>query len=125
MDQCDQFLVLGCHFGRSEAPFCYDTSKNKYVKFQKKEIFIDMYRSNDVVQFDKNFIYIRPFVKVGEPSESVKVFKYYLEKTKTDLSKIARFEENGPDKKITSPEINHSMPSSSRLPPSSSSQKKV
>ena len=84
-----------------------------------------MYRSNDVVQFDKNFIYIRPFVKVGEPSESVKVFKYYLEKTKTDLSKIARFEENGPDKKITSPEINHSMTSSVRLPPSSSSQKKV
>ena len=32
---CDQFLVLGCHFGRSEAPFCYDTTKNKYVKFQK------------------------------------------------------------------------------------------
>ena len=30
---CDQFLVLGCHFGRSEAPFIYDTSKNKYLKF--------------------------------------------------------------------------------------------
>jgi hypothetical protein len=40
-----------------------------------------MYRSNDVVQFDKSYIYIRPFVKVGEPSDSVKVFKYYVEKT--------------------------------------------
>ena len=96
---CDQFLVLGCHFGRSEAPFCYDTNKNKYVKFQKQELFIDMYRSNDVVQFDKNFIYVRPFVKVGEPSDSVKVFKYYMEKTKMDLSKIAKYEENGPDKR--------------------------
>lgn len=79
---CDQFLVLGCHFGRSEAPFCYDTTKNKYVKFQKQELFVDMYRSNDIVRFDQSYIYIRPFVKVGEPSESVKVYKYYLEKTK-------------------------------------------
>ena len=31
--ECDQFLVLGCHFGRSEAPFVYDTTKNKYLKF--------------------------------------------------------------------------------------------
>ena len=75
---CDQFLVLGCHFGRSEAPFCYDTSMNKYIKFQKQDLFIDMYRSNDVVQFDRSYIYIRPFVKVGEPCESVKVFKYYI-----------------------------------------------
>lgn len=30
---CDKFLILGCHFGRSEAPFYYDTSKNNYVKF--------------------------------------------------------------------------------------------
>ena len=57
-----------------------------------------MYRSNDVLQFDKSFIYLRPFVKVGEPSESVKVFKYYVEKTKQDLNKVLRFEENGPDK---------------------------
>ena len=57
-----------------------------------------MYRSNDIVRFDSSFIYIRPFVKVGEPSESVKVFKYYLEKTKQDLNKVIRFEENGPDK---------------------------
>lgn len=57
-----------------------------------------MYRSNDIVQFDKSFIYLRPFVKVGEPSESVKVFKYYIEKTKQDLNKIIKFEENGPDK---------------------------
>jgi hypothetical protein len=96
--ECDQFLVLGCHFGRSEAPFCYDTTKNKYLKFQKQELFIDMYRSNDVVQFDKSFIYLRPFVKVGEPSESVKVFKYYIEKTKQDLNKVIKVEENGPDK---------------------------
>ena len=57
-----------------------------------------MYRSNDVVQFDKSFIYIRPFVKVGEPSESVKVYKYFVEKTKQDMNRVIRFEENGPDK---------------------------
>ena len=28
---CDRFLVLGCHFGRSEAPFVYDTAQNRYV----------------------------------------------------------------------------------------------
>ena len=32
-DDCDKFLILGCHFGRSEAPFYYDTSKNNYVRF--------------------------------------------------------------------------------------------
>lgn len=37
-------------------------------------------------------------MKVGEPSESVKVFKYYIEKTKQDMNKMLRFEENGPDK---------------------------
>ena len=95
---CDQFLVLGCHFGRSEAPFCYDTTKNKYVKFQKQDVFVDMYRSNDILRFENNYIYIRPFVKVGEPSESVKVHKYYLEKTKQDMNKIIKFEENGPEK---------------------------
>lgn len=58
-----------------------------------------MYRSNDVVQFDSNFIYIRPFVKVGEPSDSVKVYKYFMEKTRVDLSKIQKYEENGPDKR--------------------------
>ena len=56
-----------------------------------------MYRSNDIVRFEQNCIYIRPFVKVGEPSESVKVFKYYLEKTKQDPRGI-KIEENGPDK---------------------------
>jgi hypothetical protein len=31
--RCDNFLVLECHFGRSKAPFCYDTSMNKYINF--------------------------------------------------------------------------------------------
>lgn len=34
---------------------------------------IDMYRSNDVIEFSKS-ICIRPFVKVGESAESVKCF---------------------------------------------------
>jgi hypothetical protein len=42
-------LVIGCHFGRSEKPFLYDLMLNKYNEFQDKELFIDMYRSNDVV----------------------------------------------------------------------------
>jgi len=37
-----------------------------------------MYRSNDVVQMDDHSVFIRPFVKVGEPPENVKVLQYYL-----------------------------------------------
>lgn len=97
----DKFLVLGCHFGRKEAPFCYDATKNKYVEFQHKELSIDMYRSNDVVQFHSNYMYLRPFVKVGEPSESVKVYKYFIDSTpKEDTSLIScDTKANGPDKK--------------------------
>jgi hypothetical protein len=29
-DEEGKFLVLGCHFGRSEKPFVYDITKNKY-----------------------------------------------------------------------------------------------
>lgn len=42
-----------------------------------------MYRSNDVVQFDDTSLFIRPFVKVGEPAENVKVLQYYLKKLQT------------------------------------------
>ena len=78
-DDDGKFLVLGCHFGRSEKPFVYDITKNKYAQFQDKEIFVDMYRSNDVVQYGRGSIYIRPFVKVGEKADSVKVYQYFLE----------------------------------------------
>ena len=37
-----------------------------------------MYRSNDVVQFTQKSICIRPFVKVGEKAEHVKIFQYFL-----------------------------------------------
>ena len=60
-----------------------------------------MYRSNDIVQFDNNFIYVRPFVKVGEPAESVKVFKFYLQDTQESARPILMNPEegsNGPDK---------------------------
>lgn len=30
-DDDGKFLVLGCHFGRSEKPFVYDITKNKYA----------------------------------------------------------------------------------------------
>lgn len=74
----DQFLVLGCHFGRTECPFTYHLDKNEFKKFQDNEVMIDMYRSNDVVQLDDHSVFIRPFVKVGEPPENVKVLQYYL-----------------------------------------------
>ena len=45
----NKFLVLGCHFGRSEKPFVYDVTNNKYTQFEDKELKVDMYRSNDVV----------------------------------------------------------------------------
>ena len=49
-DEGDKFLVLGCHFGRGEKPFTYDLKLNKYIEFQDTELFVDMYRSNDIVQ---------------------------------------------------------------------------
>ena len=72
-------LVLGCHFMRAETPFTYHLDKNKFKKFTKSDIAVDMYRSNDIVQTNKNYIYIRPFVKVGEPAEHVKIYKYWIE----------------------------------------------
>jgi len=71
--------VLGCHFGRSEKPFTYNISKNKYSQFDKNDLFIDMYRSNDVVQMERESVFIRPFVKVGEKAQEVKVFQYFIE----------------------------------------------
>jgi hypothetical protein len=41
---------------------------------------IDMYRSNDIVQLSNDSIFIRPFVKVGDPPENIKVLKYYLKR---------------------------------------------
>lgn len=51
-----------------------------------------MYRSNDVVQFYDDSIFIRPFVKVGEPPETVKVLQYFVKKTE-----IEDEESNGPN----------------------------
>lgn len=48
-----------------------------------------MYRSNDVVQFTKKTICIRPFVKVGEKPESVKVFQYFMDNTNQEEAKIS------------------------------------
>jgi hypothetical protein len=41
---------------------------------------------------------LRPFVKVGESSESIKIFKFYLKDTKEDANCSIKFEENGPEK---------------------------
>jgi hypothetical protein len=48
-------------------------------------------------------------VKVGEPSESVKVFKYYLKETKEDSNQVIKFEENGPDKASLDKIINNKI----------------
>lgn len=49
------------------------------MQHQETELFVDMYRSNDVVQFDRTSIFIRPFVKVGEKADQVQVHQYFLE----------------------------------------------
>ena len=49
-----------------------------YEKFLSKELDIDLYRSNDIVQFEPNSIYIRPFVKIGEPSDLAIIQKFEL-----------------------------------------------
>ena len=74
----EEFLVLGCHFGRSEHPFLYHTDKNSFTKFQSNELQLDLYRSNDVVNLDGHSIFIRPFVKVGDITENVKVLQYFV-----------------------------------------------
>ena len=61
---------------------------NKYHQFSDKEIFIDMYRSNDIVQFNKKSLFIRPFVKVGEKAKSVKVHQYFIEDSTTQESDL-------------------------------------
>ena len=38
-----------------------------------------MYRSNDVANLSRSSVYIRPFVKVGEQAQHVKVFQYFLD----------------------------------------------
>lgn len=90
----DQFLVLGCHFTRNEMPFIYDTKLNKYsYKFEldptedrqqiqadpesaSAGLNLDLYRSNDYVQIHEDHVYLRPFVKVGETADDVKVIRF-------------------------------------------------
>ena len=90
----NKFLVLGCHFGRSEKPFVYDVAENQYSQFQESDQFIDMYRSNDVANLSRSSVYIRPFVKVGEQAQHVKVYQYFLddatEEVRTKKSPKAR-----------------------------------
>ena len=51
-----------------------------------------MYRSNDVVQFDNTSIFIRPFVKVGDQPENVKVLQYFVKGLK-----VVDEDANGPN----------------------------
>lgn len=87
----EEFLVLGCHFGRSEYPFTYHLEKNTFRKYQKNEIQIDMYRSNDIVQLDTYSLFIRPFIKVGDSLENVKVLQYFIKSIE-----VSEEDENGP-----------------------------
>ena len=41
-----------------------------------KGINLDLYRSNDYVQIHEDHVYLRPFVKVGETPDDVKVIKF-------------------------------------------------
>jgi hypothetical protein len=54
-----------------------------------------MYRSNDVVQFNDDAIFIRPFAKVGEAAENIKVLKYHLKCIK--VASDSDEEEDGPE----------------------------
>ena len=49
-----------------------------------------MYRSNDVVQFSDESIYIRPFVKVCEKAEKIKVYRFYLKDSSNNISRQTR-----------------------------------
>ena len=37
---------------------------------------MDLYRSNDYVQIHEDSVYLRPFVKVGETADDVKVIMF-------------------------------------------------
>lgn len=50
-----------------------------------------MYRSNDIVQLDDYSIFIRPFIKVGDSLENVKVLQYFIKSLE-----VSEEEENGP-----------------------------
>ena len=64
-------------------------TKNRYEKHRDEDAAVDMYRSNDVVQFERSSIFVRPFVKVGEKADQVKVFQYFLEDGLTRHSESA------------------------------------
>lgn len=75
-------------------PFIYDTKLNKYsYKFEldptedrqqiqadpesaSAGLNLDLYRSNDYVQIHEDHVYLRPFVKVGETADDVKVIRF-------------------------------------------------
>lgn len=54
-----------------------------------------MYRSNDIVQLDPYSIFIRPFVKVGDSMENVKVLQYFIK----DLEVLDE-DQNGPQAEL-------------------------
>ena len=64
---------------------------------------IDMYRSNDVVQFNSDSIFIRPFAKVGEKPENIKVIKYFLQQKKFN------YEYDSDEEDEHGPEINQNL----------------
>jgi hypothetical protein len=55
-----------------------------------------MYRSNDVVQMDDHSVFIRPFVKVGEPPENVKVLQYFLKDVTIENDDVTLAGADGP-----------------------------
>lgn len=99
--QCaSKFLILGCHFTRNEIPFTFDVTHRKYdsqpqldptQNFEMKDpeenpnwkgmcLCLDLYRSNDYVQFETDHIYLRTFLKVKESADDVRVIKFPLTK---------------------------------------------
>lgn len=53
-----------------------------------------MYRSNDIVQLNDDAIFVRPFVKVGDPPENIKVLKYFIKSKRKEHEYDEN--ENGP-----------------------------
>ncbi|TNV78630.1 hypothetical protein FGO68_gene5513 [Halteria grandinella] len=74
----DQLMVLGYYSNLNEQPFIFDVRQNEFKRFHVAQVMIDMYGSNDAVQFDENSILIRPFVNSDEPLENVKIYQYFL-----------------------------------------------
>jgi hypothetical protein len=76
----NRIFILGCHFNKTEKPFVYLCDENRFEAYGKEKLNVDMYKSNDIVtSLDGKAIYVRPFLKVNQDVEEVKILQINID----------------------------------------------